>query len=750
MSGLARAVDLEGGVVIRADALEYEHAGDLYVARGGVEISQDGDRLQADWVAFSPRSGRGVANGHVRVEQGSQRVEAEGMEFELDGLRGALREASIDTGPGGFRIRAREVERTGESSWVVREGHFTTCRCPEPDERTPWEIDAAETDVELGGYGRARNAHFDVLGLPVVWLPRMLYPVKTERETGLLLPELAFGGLNGVQAGLPVFWAARPDLNVLWTPRYLQKRGFKSDLELEYVQGERSGGTLYGSYTHDDKDDAPRDNRWAARVDHDQQLPREWRLRTDVKLVSDNLYLNDFDDLGIYRRDLFLRSQLFGFRHFGTTGRLGLVGAVHYADDVSSPSDTDRDGLLLQRWPDLDVRVLAGDLGPASALGLSGSLDAGYAYFGSVDAAPTAASFYVDSGVDGIAGTGEASEADGLFQEGEPLRDRGQRLVLAPRLARPLRIVPGVELRPELGYTQILYDSRRDGFDEQGLLSARVDLESTLRGRFGGVHGPATTHLLRPFASWVLLRSRSQAGSPVFVPPSVTPQERLRQLEAGNLSRDPSDRVADANRIVVGLGNRFYGSGRGTSSQGLGTDVSLSFAHDFDTGRTGRWVVDGRSYARFDLQAAYALAVDASAARVEEGLMDVSAGVPAWGPIRSGRLGTRYRFLRDAPRLADASQDRIQQIDVYGGLWLGRRIQLRYALAWSLEDDAFLTHGGGIGYVSGCRCWALGVDVYEDRTRGVQYNLRYTLIGLGDDGQDPFARRRGISAGGGQ
>ena len=47
----------------------------------------------------------------------------------------------------------------------------------------------------------------DVLEVPVVWLPWMMYPVKTKRESGLLLPEISMGKRNGLDIGQPIFLA---------------------------------------------------------------------------------------------------------------------------------------------------------------------------------------------------------------------------------------------------------------------------------------------------------------------------------------------------------------------------------------------------------------------------------------------------------------------------------------------------------------------------------------------------------------
>ena len=107
---------------------------------------------------------------------------------------------------------------------------------------SPGRSRRSSADLEIGGYGTARNTSFEVLGVPVAWLPWMIYPLKTERQTGLLFPEISAGSLNSFGLGLPFFWAARENVNVLLTPGWSVKRGPSIRGSTEYVYGEESSG----------------------------------------------------------------------------------------------------------------------------------------------------------------------------------------------------------------------------------------------------------------------------------------------------------------------------------------------------------------------------------------------------------------------------------------------------------------------------------------------------------------------------
>jgi hypothetical protein len=62
-------------------------------------------------------------------------------------------------------------------------------------------------------------------------------------------------------------------------------------------------------------------------------------------------------------------------------------------------------------------------------------------------------------------------------------------------------------------------------------------------------------------------------------------------------------------------------------------------------------------------------------------------------------------------------------------------------MQYSFEESFFLGNAAGLEYISRCRCWAIRLEVADERTRGFEFNLRYRLIGLGDDTVRPFQSR---------
>jgi len=778
---------------IRAERIAYDPARRVFEASGGVEVVRGDRSLRADRVSFDERTGRGTATGDVRLVDGPDTLRSSHVELDIYAFEGVILDGEFRSTETGFRAEGARIEKTGAKDYRLEDGRLTTCDCPDagPD---PWAIRASEAELTVEGYGTARNARFEVLGVPLVWVPWLLYPVKVERQSGLLLPELTLSGRSGVELGLPLFLALGDPVNLTLTPRWLSERGPKGDVDLEWVAGRESGGHLFGSFLSDDKVDAnspeePFDReRWAVKGEQDLQLPLASRFKADFDFVSDNQYPVDFDEMGGARTQRFLESTASLGRAFGAAGTLGLVASADYADDLQNPDDADRDDFVLQRLPQLDATLLPSAVAlPVPLLArLVPSLGARFTWFDATGSAlkerPSATvvgkKLFLDTGIDALPNAQErgsdggpegpppadpnaddftgdparGTEGDGRFQEGEPLADRGGRLLLTPRLGAPLRLFDLLELYPEIGWHQALYQSDAQSFEETGLLTGRADLRARLRRRFG----EGLVHVIEPRLSWAFVSDQGQSTKPLYVPRTAAPQRRLRQLDLDNLVLDPADRISDTNRVALGVGNRLYGAGLEGGAARLVADLLLSGAYETTGARFDAFYLDARAHPWERSDAWLVLGLDPEQGRLDEALVDLG-----WRFEKGHRLGFDYRYLQQVGRFFEdfryarkrfrRFEGEFRRVHEVGGRarWmLGERWALSYRGGFSFEEAIVLANRGGVEYFSRCGCWSAGVELAQDRVRGVSLSFVYSLTGFGKDDLARAAERRRRSGGG--
>ena len=762
---------------ITADRIVLDEARSLYVADGHVRVDQADRRLQARWVAFSRETRIAVAEGDVQLDDGSDVLRAAFMIFDVDTLQGVLFQGSLDAGSEGFLMRAKELVRTGQNTFTMRDGVFSTCRC-EPGEKLPWEIHTSKANIELGGHGTVQNSTFNVLGVPVLWVPWAFFPVKSERETGFLLPSFGFGGRGGANFGLPFFWAALPQLNVTLTPRYFADRGFKQDVELEYVFGERSWGNLFVAGLNDDSSDENNgtfpSERWAVIWEHDQDLPAELRWQSELNISSDNLYSDDFIELNRFATHRFIQSTSNVARDFGDSGGFGSMVAMRYADDIQGPNDADRDDVLLQRWTELRADAQPGVLrGP---FGIEARVDSELIHFAGLrtpgndlagqqpGAGPPVRNdgrFY-DLGINGqLDAIPSEGQGDGIFQPGEQLAERGTRVVIHPRVARSFELGHLAEFVPELGWQQTLYRTNAQQFAERGLLTARAELRGRMARDYFGLSGKALRHVVEPRLGWAYVSDRNQKSNPLFIPKGSVSQERLRALSLENVTRNPSDRIDETNQLVLGLGQRFFSRAHAGQAPRLAADLTTAIDWEFaDGGGLGNIYIEGRLFPVGRISSHVRGTFNPESALFEEGEvgMNVSTLIP--GPyVRAARLSTTYRYVANPPLFAEyvrgtesiqeSGATQVSQVYWNAQVELTGRVRLSYSAVLSLvSGEGFIGQHGLVEYVSKCRCWGLGVSLDHERRQGFSGGFEIRFMGLGDERSNLFdsGLRAGVSS----
>ena len=760
---------------LNAEEVSYEPDRDTYEAAGNVRVEQEGGRgLSADWLAFNATTRVGIASGNVRIRDGEDTVSTEFAAVDLNTLVAIATHAVLDAGTSGFVIKADPIHKTGTNTYNLDNATFTTCRCPPESECTPWHIRAEQAEIRVGGYAVARNATFNVLDIPVLYAPWFIVPVKTERQSGFLIPHLSSDSRSGTALETPFFWAARDNVNVLLRPTYYSKRGFKGGAELEYVFGEEGYGSGGAAILPGDKDvdrDDPKtpysDDRWTYWLRHHQPLGRGLLFGAEVERISDNHYVVDFEDRPTGSRHArFLDSSGWGI---AGRGPLYLDAELVYFDDLQSPDNLDRDDFVLHRLPDVEFTSLPRRVG---RLPLWAGLGARYTHFyqkgdsgreagltairgqffdtgsdalfdarepnpktGIVDGDPS-----TDKSLDNAASVTGGTEGNGLFDEGELLADDGHRLDLYPRIGLPLQLGP-LETLSEVGFRETLYWADEEGSERREIWTARFDARTRFQRSFE-LQSLALHHLVEPKLAFVLVSAPNQTGNPLFVPRSSLQPERLIIADGRVLTRDPADRIQNERLLQFSLGSRFFAASPGAGHAGrMVGKLSLGSGYDFERGRMANLYLDG-SLAIWDH---LALALDASWDPKDSRLEEASAGI-SWFPPQGHELALSYRYLRQEfviPTTSfdfdddvfgdfDADFDRINQLSLRGRWLLSSRWELFGEGYYSLEESSNGEAALGVLFRSRCDCWEL-IGELEQRTRPseTRFSLRFNLTGLG-------------------
>ncbi|NMC97931.1 MAG: LPS-assembly protein LptD [Deltaproteobacteria bacterium] len=698
-------------VSIEADAMDYDHVSDLYRARGQVSVFYSGASLYADEVELDNQNHVARAQGNTLLKIGEDTLKGERLWFNIEDKTGAAFNADAFYARNHFRVRGNIIEKTGENTYFIDNPSATTCDGSNPD----WEIAGSEMKVTIEGYGLMKNACFKVGSLPLLYSPYILFPAKTKRQTGFLLPYLAYSrDKDGIDVELPFFWAVSPWMDATFYQRFIEKRGFKEGAEFRYDFGNKSFGTFYGDYLEDTKqvteteDDALRRDwqgmhkRWSYFLHHQTRLDSQFYLRTDLKKVSDKWYFRDFSSYNYYREhfnstseDRFRNVSFEGdksLRYLDSTIRVykgwskyNVTGLMHAADDFAAVNNDQ----TLQRYPEI---IFAGVKQPLLHT-----------------------PFYYEL----------AGRYDYLYKkEGH----KGHFADLSPSLSMPVNLSDYVRIIPQFTFKETFW-SRDD--DENGLkektadrsvYNASVSFGSQLFRVFhlNGKHWEKIRHEIKPEIIYSYMPSISAEDVPDYYLPALSPFG----MPLASLSSDPlNGQNAGAWSLTNTLTARVKDQG-GSLSYLEFFRLKVFQAYDIDEARRdmARNAPERRPFSDMGIE------FDFSPHKYFSFRMRDKYNVYSGWKQNSYDLSLRD-WRGDALLVAYRNTEGlVEEINLGVKAVITDHFYSTFVLKRDLQDARKIENS--LGFVYHTQCWSLGFDL-SDTDDDVRFLFRISLAGFG-------------------
>jgi len=606
-----------------------------------------------------------------------------------------------------YSLWGERVEKGLGQSYRIENGRFTTCQCAEGP--PSWSISGEQLNVDLGGYGRLRGGTFNILDVPVAYIPRALFPVQRERQSGFLMPQFGVSNRRGFQTLVPVYWAIdkSQDATLALDVETSARAGVVG--EYRYAVSRQSRGRLEASYFNESfRGLAPSkpfelsvpEQRWSIVGEHDQQFSDRTAAYVDAFLVSDDLFLREINTYAFeHTHDVAIRTLPY------TESR---AGVVHLWDHAALTADTTyyqdltaHESSTLQRVPEITL-------------------------WGQGRLTPWALGAFTGSAVD----FQRARGADGI------------RLDLHPAAFVPLPLGPlafgAVKAsvretayhltndRVPLTGQQLPRDTSREIFE----LGAEV---GTVLSRTYPVRWLALEkikHTLEPAISYLYIPAVGQEDLPLF---------------------DGVDRISRRNLISYGLVSRFVGKFADTSGDHTGPASpppvrelarlflmqSVDVSREIDplqTGRAADHFSDLDFGGRVNPSRSLSLRFDSnydtgntnfSAARVGLFVEDPRPAAQDRRLQTRTSAGVSYRVL---------TQNLLQEVDGNFALHVTDWAGLLYSTRYDVVARRFLDNFVGIRLISTCDCWGLDIAV-TNRTnpQEVEVRAQLTLVGLGSN-----------------
>jgi len=681
---------LDVPVEISADEMQYSRSEDVLTARGHLRLTQGALSLEADEAQLHREAGRLVAVGGITAHNGDDALEAEGLEFDLKTRAGTLSQGRLFLTRDHYHVTGERIEWSADQRYRLERATITTCDWDEArGERPAWRLRARRMIIEPEQYLTARDVVLTIKDVPILYLPYMIWPVKTERQTGLLPPQLGYSTSEGPKIRQPLFIALGPSHDATLTLDERARRGIGGTLEYRYRLSRRSHGQVEVEAFYDRLTDSLRRRASTSQlIDFNDRL----QLRVSGEYVSDDGVLRDLRSPTFDRTRRTIESNLFLAYHdpYQT-----MTFLTRYTRDLAATADD-----AVQLLPSLEYRLVSARAwGTPLFLSVQGS----------------ATNFWRR--------TGFSTQRADLFP------------VLMWRQEAPF----GLIVTPRVGLRETFYTHDGLGGDpvRRELSVAGLGVAGAARREWSRANGDRLIHAVEPGILYTYVGERRRENLPQFDEIDDVPEQSLitatltnRLLVRASTGPDATPVTApDLERLWVRL-TQSYRLARRVDPVSGALPSTWSATRGEATLRTNRvFSLDADAF--YDHARHTFTTVDTDARVAWDPHGDVSIGHRSTRDATPQRPLTTRGDVLDPLSLGGVTTDTRPEIDYYivtTRVHLTKGLTLANKTYYNRQTRAYTEIDYGVQYQG--QCWAV-TFTYQDFPEKNEFGVVLTLVGAG-------------------
>ncbi len=300
----SRAAARIAGFTITAENLSRDLEKNTVSLSGQVEVTYKNQSFKADSLFIDQNSRQAILKGHVQIFAADVEIGGDEIHLDYESDQSVIYNGYVQSN--NIQFHGQLIEQESTKNFSILDADYTTCsNCP-----ASWSFSGTKIKAELGGYAFLKNTFLKVNGFPILWLPYLVVPLKNERQSGLLSPELGYINNRNLVVSESFFWAIDHSEDLTFTLKNYELGGLKQLLEYRYALADDSFGEIHASHMNDtvfkseyrynffrplnQKEDSF--NRWAFKADQRHSINENTHLNFKAHQISDLQYPKDFFD----------------------------------------------------------------------------------------------------------------------------------------------------------------------------------------------------------------------------------------------------------------------------------------------------------------------------------------------------------------------------------------------------------------------------------------------------------------------
>ncbi len=359
------------GFIITANNLTRDYEQGLVTVDGNVQIIYQNQYFKADRVDINLKKKQAHFKGRVQIRTPEYEIGGDEISYDYFANQSVIVNGYVQSS--NVRFQGSFIEQRGANTFYVVEADYTTCtNCP-----STWSFEARQIKAELGGYAFLKNTFLKVSDIPILWLPYLVIPLKNERQSGLLAPEIGYIAKRNLVYSQSFFWAMSRSQDMTFTLKNYELGGAKKMIEHRYVIDDNSFGTIKVAHIDDSvfvseerynhflqgNEKNKQFDRWSLQGYNQYSFNSDLMARLKISLISDLQYPKDFSD------------EFKNYAESGLENRLNLtqktdhtvwqVDAAYYKHLLdSNPTKSNAD--VVQQFPHLKIDSTTKQIGDLS------------------------------------------------------------------------------------------------------------------------------------------------------------------------------------------------------------------------------------------------------------------------------------------------------------------------------------------------------------------------------------------------
>ncbi|MCK4409515.1 MAG: LPS-assembly protein LptD, partial [Candidatus Eisenbacteria sp.] len=274
-------------IVYHSDEINYYVVRNRIALAGAARVDYQSTVLLADDIMFDPGEQILEASGNPDLREKADRLVGAHLSYDLKGKTG-----SIDGGVTAFEdglYYGEHIVREEDGTLRVRQGTYTTCSDPEPH----FSLVSHRMKIYVNDKVVAKPVILYIGKIPVLALPFYVFPIRKERHSGFLLPQVELGITEGEGRfvwNFGYYWAPSDywDASV-WADYYEQTKWIghaETRYKLRYVLSGNVKASFMEELLYSKR-------RWDLKFSHRQELGRVWTAGASGDFRSDATYASD-------------------------------------------------------------------------------------------------------------------------------------------------------------------------------------------------------------------------------------------------------------------------------------------------------------------------------------------------------------------------------------------------------------------------------------------------------------------------